>query len=85
MKKTSLAVATGLVGMILAASFSVRHQSFTSGLGGVLGATLLVGAYLLDNWERWRAGDRRVRRVTGLLVGAVTTLIILNVIVQVLG
>lgn len=85
MRRTVLAVVAGLTGLVLAASFSIRHQSFTSGLGGLLGAALLVVAYLLVNWERWRAGDRRVRRVTDLLVAAAVALIILNVVAQVLG
>lgn len=85
MKRTSAAVTMGLMGLVLAASFSIRHQSFISGLGGLLGGSLLVGAYLLLNWPQWQAGDRRVRRITSLLVGLTFTLLLLNLLAQRLG
>lgn len=84
MKRKFLIVAMGLSGVILMMSFTIQHQHFHSGLYGVLGSFLLVGAYLIAHLEEWQQGEQRVRHVTLTLALLCLVLVILNLFEQLL-
>lgn len=67
-----------LLGILLMASFSIQSEWFHSGILGILGSGCVIGAYLILNWEKWQAKDRRVRSVTYTLLALCLVLILLR-------
>ena len=84
MKRKIITVVTGLVGIILMMSFTIQQEHFHSGIYGVLGSILLVGAYVSAHYEAWREHDRRVRHVTITLAVLCVLLVALNLVEQVI-
>ena len=78
-KRQSIASLLMIFGILLMMYFSIQHQNFHSGILGIAGSLCVVAAYLVFNWAQWKAGNRRVRRLTWLLSALCLLLVILRV------
>lgn len=67
-------------GMICLASFSIQHNSFNSGICGIIGCVLIVGGFIGIHWPRLKQGDARTKRTVRLLITLCIVLIVLNII-----
>ena len=81
MDNRTLWSAFGLVfGIILIASFSIRHNSFYSGICGVIGCIAIVGGFIGLHWNKIQNGDPKVKRTVRLLLALCIVLVVLNII-----
>lgn len=75
----------GVLGIFLMSSFTIKHNHFVSGIGGVMGCFCLIITFIGYQWPQLKAGDPKAKQVTLLLSGLVSLLIILEIVQFVLN
>lgn len=74
-----------VIGGLLTASFSISHDRFTSGFGGLIGAAMLIAGFVGWSWPKLQVGDPKTKRLTVSLGVLLTILLVLNIIQLILG
>lgn len=85
MNRRSLVSSLAIVlGMLFVASFSIQHNSFYSGMAGIIGCLLIVAGFIGSRWSKVQAGDKKIKRTISILIVLCGILIVLNIITRVI-
>lgn len=67
------------LGLFLVASYSIDNRGFHSGIYGIIGSVLILGAYVGLNLTKLRAHDHHTRVILGWLGTILLLIIILDI------
>lgn len=84
-KRTFFSALTFVIGLVFIASFSIQHESFYSGICGIIGCVGIVGGFIGLHWQKIQSGNVKMKRTVRLLIVLCIVLIILNIIAHVLA
>lgn len=84
-KRTFWSALSLVFGIIMIASFSIQHNSFYSGICGIVGCIAIVAGFTGLHWEKMRNGDQKTRKTVRLLIALCIVLVFLNVVARLLA
>lgn len=67
------------LGLFFVASYSIDNRGFHSGIYGIIGSALILGAYIGLNLAKLRAHDHHTRVILGWLSAILVLIIILDI------
>lgn len=73
-----------VLGLVFIASFSIQHESFYSGICGIIGCVGIVTGFVGLHWQKLQSGNLKMKRTVRLLIVLCIVLIILNIIAHAL-